>query len=629
MEPESVLHQQLPSAYRTLQPQAAQAIQHGHGHGHGHNHGQPHLAHHGMGSQPGLDLTGLDDNDPVFHQDLRLQDPNGHAFQTPNPFERSNIGGHRPMPIQNNGSPHTPQQQHSNGGQFGILTTNPIQHNSIGRLQQEEDLFGSPDGADQKSNGHLSTKIVVDPPNLAEWRQKLFNVDEMITLSEEEFETYFPHVDNVYSHRSTQRYKRKPFVSHYWDCRLKGRPPGTPKSDDPNKKKRKRTARERDLCDVKIKITEYFPGAMLRSGFEPDGGPVQLPDPSQGNNFFAPGQPGAQPMQQQQQFGMSMVNSVIPPNHPGAAGQRYYTIQRVNGNGGNGKGDGIPGPHKHALSESDRVKKNSVQRHVLKQDKEDKKTQKTYHKKASGNALVTVRKRSKDHELKLFGSCFCPFVQRVWVALEAKGLQYQYVEVDPYKKPQALLDVNPRGLVPGIRHGDWGCGESTVLMEYLEDLGAGQPLLPQGNPQLRATCRLWTDHINRQIVPAFYQLLQAQEFQKQAEHTKKLQDKIQEIVEVCDQHGPYFLGPHLSFVDIQFAPWMIRLSRVMKHYRGWPDPTPGSRWGRWMDAVENDEHVKNTTSLDDLYIESYERYAQNRPNTSQLADAVNSGYSLP
>ncbi|EEH40774.2 hypothetical protein PAAG_02750 [Paracoccidioides lutzii Pb01] len=81
-------------------------------------------------------------------------------------------------------------------------------------------------------------------------------------MSEEEFQTYFPHVDNVYSHRSTQKYKRKLFVSHYWDCRLKGRPPGTPKSRDPSKKKRKRTARERDLCDVKIKITEYFPGAL-------------------------------------------------------------------------------------------------------------------------------------------------------------------------------------------------------------------------------------------------------------------------------------------------------------------------------------------------------------------------------
>jgi hypothetical protein len=58
-------------------------------------------------------------------------------------------------------------------------------------------------------------------------------------------------------------------------------------------------------------------------------------------------------------------------------------------------------------------------------------------------------------------------VQRIWIALEVKGLQYQYIEIDPYKKPQALLNVNPRGLVPAILHGDWGCGESTVLMEYV------------------------------------------------------------------------------------------------------------------------------------------------------------------
>lgn len=171
MEAESVLHQQ---TYRALQPQAAQAIQHV----------QPHLGHHTLASQSGLDLSALDD-DHVYHQDLRMQDPNGHAFQTSNPFERNH--SHQPMHVANNGNPHTPQQ-HNNGGQFGILTTGPVQHSSIGRLQQEEDIFGTPDGGDQKSNGHLSTKIVPDPPNLAEWRQKLFNVDEMITLSEEEYD---------------------------------------------------------------------------------------------------------------------------------------------------------------------------------------------------------------------------------------------------------------------------------------------------------------------------------------------------------------------------------------------------------------------------------------------------------
>ena len=32
--------------------------------------------------------------------------------------------------------------------------------------------------------------------------------------------------------------------------------------------------------------------------------------------------------------------------------------------------------------------------------------QKTYHKKATGAALATVKKHAKDHELKLIGSCF-------------------------------------------------------------------------------------------------------------------------------------------------------------------------------------------------------------------------------
>jgi hypothetical protein len=179
METESVLHGQLqPNTYRTLQPQATQAIN---------SHGQPHLGHHQLATQPGLDLSGLDDPDSTFHQDLRLQDPHGHPFQLPHSFDPNH--GHRPMHVQGGGSPHTPQQQQQqqhNSGQFGILTTGRLRGKSIARLQQEEDLFGTPEGSDQKSNGHLSTNIVVAPPNLAEWRQRLFDVDDMITLSEEE-----------------------------------------------------------------------------------------------------------------------------------------------------------------------------------------------------------------------------------------------------------------------------------------------------------------------------------------------------------------------------------------------------------------------------------------------------------
>ncbi|RAQ42452.1 glutathione transferase [Aspergillus flavus] len=513
------------------------------------------------------------------------------------------------------------------------------------RMQPQCNTFSEASIFSPKQGGYLrDMPSVLDPPDLDLWRERLFNVDETIVLSEEQFLTYFPHVDNIYSHRSTQHYKRKPLISHYWDCRLKGRPPGTPKSDDPNKKKRKRTARQRDLCDVKIKITEYFPGyspMMIAEGAANDAGAVLGAESmSSGNAVFPP--PDDPEPRDRQPFGVLTPNPPLPEGHPGANGQRFFTIQRVNGNGANGKNDGVSGGHRHTLEESDRVKKNSVQRYLLKEAREKKKassvramstqnqpSQKTYHTKATGLAALTVSNHSSENELKLYGSCFCPFVQRVWIALEAKGIPYQYIEVDPYKKPQSLLEVNPRGLVPALRHGDWGSHESTVLLEYLEDLNTGPPLLPPGDAKLRAYCRLWADFINRNIVPNFYRVLQEQDEQKQISNAQELKDAFATLVNAADSQGPFFLGANISFVDVQVAPWIIRLSRVLKPYRAWPDPDAGSRWGAWVNAIEANEHVKATTSDDELYIDSYERYAQNRPNTSLLASAINSGRSLP
>ncbi|GKZ99936.1 hypothetical protein AnigIFM60653_006995 [Aspergillus niger] len=538
----------------------------------------------------------------------------------------------------------------------------------------------------KRPDQHVDIRTILDPPDLDAWRERLFNVDEMIVLSEEQFLTYFPHIDNVYSHRSTQHYKRKPLISHYWDCRLKGRPPGTPKSNDPNKKKRKRTARQRDLCDVKIKITEYFPGHDVMGSDLGVLDGLGVPSPVLQESAVR-----EQQQAQNQQFGLltPSLNPPLPEGHPGVNGQRFFTIQRVNGNGANGKNDGVSGGHRHTLEDSDRVKKNSVQRFLLQELKEKKRSlnrvtsfggevpiadylprsstapslpvhhapkihsvvetiaiwqfiqactrvmatqnqiQKQYHTKATGLAAQTVAHRSQDNELKLYGSCFCPFVQRVWVALEIKGIPYQYIEVDPYKKPQSLLDVNPRGLVPALRHGDWGSYESSVLLEYLEDLNVGTPLLPPGDAKLRAHCRLWTDFINRHIVPNFYRVLQEQDTHKQITNAQELRDAFNTLVGAADAQGPFFLGAQISFVDVQVAPWIIRLRRALKPYRGWPDPEPGSRWGGWVDAIENNEHIQATTSTDELYLDSYERYAQNRPNTSQVANAINSGRALP
>lgn len=169
---------------------------------------------------------------------------------------------------------------------------------------------------------------------------------------------------------------------------------------------------------------------------------------------------------------------------------------------------------------------------------------------------------------------------------------------------------------------------TTLFLVKLEDLDHTHPLLPS-SPKTRAQSRLWSDHINRHIIPTFYHFLQAQDQSKQITEAGNLKEQIGKLVSAADATGPFFLGPDMSFVDVQMAPWVVRLRKVLQPYRGWPDPEPGSRWAKWVSAVEGDGAVKATTSDYQLYVDSYERYAENRPDTSQVAKAVNEGRGLP
>lgn len=131
------------------------------------------------------------------------------------------------------------------------------------------------------------------------------------------------------------------------------------------------------------------------------------------------------------------------------------------------------------------------------------------------------------------------------------------------------------------------------------------------------------------MIPVFYRILAAQTADKQAEEAAQLTKQLATLVDAADPTGPFFAGAEPGFVDVAIAPWALRLRRVLGVYRGWPEAPKGSRWARWLDAIEGCEAVKATTSDDGLYVDSYERYAENRPNTSQVADAVNSGKGLP
>ncbi|KAL0576949.1 hypothetical protein V5O48_005020, partial [Marasmius crinis-equi] len=235
-------------------------------------------------------------------------------------------------------------------------------------------------------------------------------------------------------------------------------------------------------------------------------------------------------------------------------------------------------------------------------------------------------------------------------------------EVDPYKKPPELLEVSPKGLVPGLKFNNFNppkaLNESTVILEYLNDLAvtsSGRSLLPPAtNQYARALVRLQCDHINRSLIPSFYRYLQAQETDAQIQGGKEFLDGIEGLVSLFERAekevyldqasgaagdgekkslraglGLWVEGnEELNLADVMAGPWLFRATNVLKHYRGFQLP-PSTKFNAYLERLVDNPAFQRTCSTEQLYLDSYERYAFNRPNTSQVANAINSGRGLP
>ncbi|KAF9236035.1 glutathione S-transferase [Melanogaster broomeanus] len=252
-------------------------------------------------------------------------------------------------------------------------------------------------------------------------------------------------------------------------------------------------------------------------------------------------------------------------------------------------------------------------------------TGKRYHNECTGEALETVRRHTADQDITLFAGCFCPFVQRVWVTLEYLGIPYKYclvpaLRLNNYSPPKAL-------------------NESTVIMDFLEDLATTSTkrslFPPVSDPYARALVRLQSDHINRSFVPTFYRYLQAQDPSAQIAAGNEFMDAIETLVELFERAerevggtGLWKEGGELGWADIMVAPWIFRATNVLKHYRGFEVPE-GQKFRGWLTRLFEHPAFRSTCSTEELYLDSYERYAFNRPNTSQVANAINSGRGLP
>ena len=194
---------ELPIALRQLQPPSALDDLHHHHH----HHRQARLHTHHL--QPHAHTAGPDLTSPL-DAELDSLDPTNDTFQVSLPVELTHDTTDHGLPgtdvFDGNGHPALgetrPAQTSSRANGASSLSvlppipplTSSVQdtHAALDHLQSDSDFFGPPAGDDIEPSRTIST-----PPNLAAWRRRLFNVDETITLTEEEYVNVQSHDEDL------------------------------------------------------------------------------------------------------------------------------------------------------------------------------------------------------------------------------------------------------------------------------------------------------------------------------------------------------------------------------------------------------------------------------------------------
>ncbi|KAJ0980489.1 hypothetical protein J5N97_008744 [Dioscorea zingiberensis] len=143
------------------------------------------------------------------------------------------------------------------------------------------------------------------------------------------------------------------------------------------------------------------------------------------------------------------------------------------------------------------------------------------------------------------------FGQRVCIALEEKGVEYEYIEQDTINKSTLLIESNPiyKKIPVLIHHGKPVC-ESMIIVQYVDEVWSDKAQLLPDEPFARARARFWADYINNKG--------------EALEEAKKDFMEIVKTLEVELGDKTFFNGDTFGFVDVALVPFFGRFNAYEK-----------------------------------------------------------------
>lgn len=160
--------------------------------------------------------------------------------------------------------------------------------------------------------------------------------------------------------------------------------------------------------------------------------------------------------------------------------------------------------------------------------------------------------------LRLYRIPFSTNVERVALALAHKGLEPEWVDVDPADRSE-VLRISGQELVPVLVDGETVVSDSTAILEHLEERFPDPPLYP-AEPARRAELRLFVDWFNRVWKGPPNEIV-AEEERPQPDRARmaELEGRIAAALPVFEQlldDRDYLFGDSLSAADVAAFPFL-------------------------------------------------------------------------
>ncbi|CAB3238041.1 unnamed protein product [Arctia plantaginis] len=165
-------------------------------------------------------------------------------------------------------------------------------------------------------------------------------------------------------------------------------------------------------------------------------------------------------------------------------------------------------------------------------------------------------------KLRLYNMRFCPFAERAALALIAKNIDFEVVNIDLFDKPEWLASKSALTKVPALEISEgMSIYESLVVVEYLDDVYPQRRLLPQ-EPQTKAFDKILVEAYTPMIHSLYFKLVKTPESITDdvvAGYFKAL-DMLQRQLQL---RGTKFLdGSEPGYADYMIWPWFERLPAV-------------------------------------------------------------------